>query len=477
MSKPEIIRYHSLSPRVDGIKLFRVKDLSISADKARDPVSELGNSGIVEYIEQIPSVGITISTNNIGSTDNAALLSDSLVNYTLTKSQVCLDPRTDGSASLKFYNQIKLSSANASGRSITENSILSAYADITVPVTEDGTNITRTAWIHRAALSGFSMSFDVSGNATHDYTLQGNNLQWYSGKWKNTNCLKLININIATVRSGAASQWDKLSQDSQTFYAQHSSLPVGSSVIAVAVNENIFFKSKGWNFKDPISVLANGTAMMVATAGTKFMMIAPASPEFSTPWALHGSKVYALYSHPSRGVWANEKVVSTAGSTGALARQNINAYLWNTQETGQTTHTVTGRALRLQSVKIDVSPGAENLIELGAKNPYGYVRNTPVPVNITITANDSDLDLWASLAGMSVGTAQIRLEDFNNYNQLYIDIFRDESKAYRTSTLEVKNMTVTGAKNNVSVGGNASQEFSFLADNFRFQGSGLSPNV
>lgn len=481
MPKTEVVRYHAITPRVDGIPLNRVQTLSISGDKARDPVSELGNSGVVEYIEQIPSVSITIDTNNIGNVDPLAILTNKIPNTSITSA--IQDVRSSGAVTYKYFNKIKTASVNSSNREITEADFLTAYSDVIVPVTEDGTTITRTAWAHRCALSGLSMSFDVNGNATQNFTLQGNNLQWYAGAWAYANCYKLVNINMATVKSGTLGAWDKQGPNCQTFYFPNSAFPKNSSVIAMAVNEKIFFKSKGWVFAQTTAAAA-GTSMFTTTSGYKVKMSTNASwaagaAEFSTPYARYGDKVYIVYSTSGRSLWANEKIVSTAGSMGALARQHITAYLWNSTESGnEGTSTAKGASLRLQSLNIEVSPGAENLIELGAKNPYGYVRQTPIPINITVSANDSDLDMWAGLAGTAQSSKQIRLEDFNNYNQLRIDIFKNETKlaAEKTATLKVRNMTITGVRQNVSAGGNSTQEVTFLADNFSFKGNGIDPN-
>lgn len=473
MPKNEIIRYQSLAPNVDGVNIPRIQTLSISADKARDPVSELGNSGIVQYIEQVPSVTVTIDTNFIGSTDTMALLNDAMIDITLASASIKTDPRyTDGTG--ERFETINLDTSNSASRSITEANPLDAYCHIMVPVTEDGTNVTRTAWIPRAALSGMSLSFDVNGNATENYTLQASKQAWYFNGWKNAQCCKLLDI-----------QHETCGADSQVFYGAASAVPIGSSVLAMTVNEKIFYKTKGYQFTDPVACAATAQ-ISAATAGSTWTMstAADGSMEFSTPWAIDGDAVYVIFSPPDTGdLWTSSRNVSTAGSIGALARQHINIWYYNTQTTAKSTSTTMGRTLRVQSVSVEVSPGAESLLELGSKEPYGYVRNTPIPINVTMTVNDADLEIWAALAGKdweSATQTQVLLEDMNTYNNIRIDVFKEETKVVATEkTMQVllTGLEVTGVRTNVSAGGNSTHEFTLLGDDITVVGTGINPNT
>src|SRR3972149_1222048 len=84
------------------------------------------------------------------------------------------------------------------------------------------------------------MSFDVNGNATQNFTLQGNNLQWYAGAWAYANCYKLVNINMATVKSGTLGAWDKQGPNCQTFYFPNRAFPRGSSMLDMGIKLILF---------------------------------------------------------------------------------------------------------------------------------------------------------------------------------------------------------------------------------------------
>ena len=492
MSQPTNIRYSAVVPRGDGLKLYRVQTLGVTTDKARDPISELGNSDVVQYIETNPSVSVSIDTNYIGSTDNMNIVMDNLVPRTgkVTKG-AHTDPRYDGLTANRYLDKIITGHKNSASRSLTQDDIVTAYVDLMIPVTEDDAAVSRTMWIHRAAATGVTINLDVNGNASENYTLQGAHQVWFLGAWKNAHISLLTNTSLATAKAaGSVAIWDKQAATSQTFYGVASAIPRGANVLAVAINEKIFYKSKGWWFTTVNARLAAATSMAFGTAGTAFRMAwrtpggsISASPlPFATPWALHNDKVLVVWSTPSLGWNSTAKIVSTAGSRGALARQHVNAYFWNTDLTAHNVaaggHTVAGRSLRIQNVSIEVSPGSEELFELGNKDAYGIVRQTPVPVTLTMTVNDSDLRMWAEAAGKDYTTAtQITLDDFTTHNQFLVDFFRDEARQTKVSTIVVNDMEVTGVRKNVSAGGNSTHEYTFLAKKFTHVGTGIDSNA
>lgn len=497
MPKSEKIRYSAVVPRGDGIKLYRVQTLGVTTDKARDPISELGNSEVVQYIETNPSVSISIDTNYIGSTDNANILLDNLVPRTakVTKGSHT-DPRYDGLTANRYLDKIITGHKNSASRTLTQDDIVTAYVDLMIPVTEDDAAISRTMWCHRAAPTGVTLNLDVNGNASENFTLQGAHQVWFLGGWKNAHITLLTNTCLATAKSASGGTtgtgiFGKQTPTAQSFYCVASSVPRGASVLAVAINEKIFYRSKGWWFST-INPMASGAASCEAfgTAGTRFRMAwrtpggsITASPlPFATPWALHGDKVIVVWSTPSLLWNSTAKIVSTAGSRGALARQHVNVYFWNTDLSAHNVaaggHTTAGRTLRVQNVSVEVSPGSEELFELGNKDAYGIVRQTPVPITVTMTVNDSDLQIWAEAAGKDYTAAQqVTLDDFTTHNQFLVDFFRDEARQTKVSTIVVNDMEVTGVRKNVSAGGNSTHEYTFLAKKYAHVGTGSDPNV
>ena len=443
----------------DGVVLKRVQTLGRNVDITREQAEELANSGIVEYISDSPTVTVQIDTNDVGAVDTLSLLTDSL----LTQSGSYVGNALGGT-NIKYY--IKAASANAA--TITESNMLNGYCDITATFNEEGTIAKRTMWVHHCALTAVNLSYDVNGNAAANYTLAADNATWFLNDWANARCSKLLYENIST--AGTDTHFINLT----------SVIPDGSSVLAIGVN-NVILRST-----------ANGSGVtgnlhVSAVSGGAFTA---SSNALSTPWVSTTSsstdRIWVVYKPPtSYTLWESSsdatdpgwELESTAGALGALRRGQIKAYLWNTQTSGKSTYTTAGKALRLQTVSIDVALGDEKLYELGTDGFYAISKKTPVPITVTVSAEDSDLEYFAALTGQDYEDADIKtlsIEDFNGYNALRLEIYKDKAQTILLDTITIDSMSVQADNFNVSVGNNATNEMTFTADNITLTGSGTN---
>ena len=457
MAKPEKQKSSGVACLIDGILAKRVQTLGVSVDITREQVQELANEGVVEYISDSPTIGITIDTNDVGSTDTLALLTDKLLTYTDD------DANSPRGGLYRFY--IKAASSNASYRTITASDMLNGYCSILATLNEDGTNAKRTMWMNRCAVTGISLSYDVSGNAAENYTLAADNKTWFLNQYAGVRCYKPLNVQIGSTANGVQ------------FYGLASSIPTNSTVVAVGYN-NTILRNTGisgvtanstayWNV-DILTAVANNTTFDFSTAsGTtdRFWIIYNPASQVDT-WESNANTA-------SPG-WELE---ASAGAVGALRRGNIKAYLWNSNTDTKSTYTAAGKALRLQTVSIDVALGEDQLFELGTDGFYAISKQTPVPITVTITANDSDLEYFAALTSTAYGNAAVSsltISDFNGYNALRVEIYKDKAQTILLKTIAINTMYVQNENFNVSVGDNASNEMTFTADNISIVGSGVN---
>ena len=82
MAKPEKQRYSGVAISIDGIQIHRVQTVTVATDIGREQTLEMGNAGVVEWVEATPAVTVTLDTNEVGSTDTLALLTDKMIHYT-----------------------------------------------------------------------------------------------------------------------------------------------------------------------------------------------------------------------------------------------------------------------------------------------------------------------------------------------------------------------------------------------------------
>jgi len=460
LSKPQKQKSSGVVCLIDGVIAKRVQTLGSSVDITREQAQELANSGVVEYVADSPSVSIQIDTNDVGSTDTMALLTDQMITYT---EEVSTDEPRGGI----FRAYIKADSSNSA--TITEQDMLTGYCSILATLDEDGTTAKRTLWMNNCAVTGVNLSYDVGGNATENYTLAADNKTWFLNDLAGVRCYKPLIYQITKTSSGLA------------FQAMASCVPEGASVVAMGINNNILRE------RTMGGVTGNATFEVPTASGFLATSVA-----LDTPWVSTASdstdRVWIIYKSTAVGAltWEAQdqdnafgfELESSAGAFGAVRRGHVKAYLWNTGTDSEGTSTAAGQALRLQTVSIDVALGEEQLYELGTHGFYGISKNTPVPITVTVSALDSDLEYFAMLTSTAFGNTTdvqtVTLDDFNGYNSLKILVYRDIAQTSLLKTIDVGNMYVQSENFNISVGDNATNEITFTTDNITVIGSGTS---
>lgn len=491
MPKPEKVRASGASLLADGITIKRVQSLSTDTDITRDQALELANAGIVQFIEQSPVVTISIDTNEWGSTDNIALLAGRAIN------DDAADNWKDTRQGIGF-NALNASSANAFF--VDEQSMLDNYCTLAVPILEDqsSTTVARTMVIPRASITGYALNYDVGGAATENFTMQASDKMWYLNNWRDVKVFKMTKWHIgdsaaATKTYIMANKAGSYSATAQSFIhlgtalgtpkKNHANFDFDLEPVALIVNDRIYRATAGGN-ASPYDFHTTRAYNATVGSGGRVIMGTHGNLQagVSTPFAREGDDVWLVYAPPKNQTWAGGTsstdagyaLVSTAGSFGAVSKGYMTAYLFNQGgPVGQVDATAVGRALRLQTIAFDVSFTTETLDELGNANSYGVIKQTPVPVNVTVTANDSDLEIWARAQGKNVTTAkELYLQLFANRNYVRVEVYKDKTKKTKMRTITSTGMSVISESHNVAVGGIAAQEIGFTCDNLTMIGTG-----
>lgn len=468
--KPLQQKSSGVAPIIDGIVAKRVQTIGSNVDITREQANELANSGVVEYISDSPTVSIQIDTNDVGSTDTLALLTDKMIPYTATSKS---DTR-QGFGNMKFF--IRSTASNASYRTLTEQDMLNGYCSILATLNQQGTSAARTMWMNRAALTGVALSYDVNGNATENYTLSADNKTWFFNAYANVRCYKpqFYQLNkstgVANVRG-------------VTFVNLGSAIPNNSSPVAVGIN-NTILRKRGNGVTGNASFFTNNLTAGGVQVGSFVCTTYALSTPFVSTSASSTDRVWVIFRPPNRTLWEASalstdpgwELESTGGAIGAIRRGKIKAYLYNTNLPVRATSTLAGKALRLQTVSIDVALGEEQLFELGTEGFYAISKNSPVPVTVTLTANDSDLEYFANLVGTTTGTnvRQLTISDFQGTNAVKVEIYRDNAQTTLLKTITCSNLFVQNENFNVTVGDDAVNEITLTCDNITVAGSGAN---
>jgi len=490
MSKQETLRYDGYGLFVNGVQCERITSVSMAADYGTEDVLQLSDSSIVQKVDQTPDVSITVEANFIGGVDNLKSMSNQMLTLTRTTAQIATNADNrysnvgNGDTAYRRYDRIRTASANEG--SITHLDILNSYCDLTIPMRDGTTSIGRTLHIHRAALTGWSMSLDVNGNATESFNLNASNRYWFLNNWKAVRPYVLSNKEIvATVAATGTNP------NSQRFWVHSVAAFHSASCVAIFAGVNKALRTNtNFTFVDGNVGTTDPNFAVYAIQNDDVSSDTWANPFVSSPSGssrddvilmlkpVFLSQTYAGSSAANPGFELN----STAGSLGAMARQYADVYVYNTNRTGTITSTAEGRLLRCQSVTVDVSPETEPKYQIGDKEAYSTFRKTPVNVTGTFSVLSSDLELQGILmstgagADDSSGPDVMTIDDLNAYNNMAIRFYQEEAKSTLLSTLVVTGFKVSNETVNTSVGGEGAEEFSFTADNMTFTGTGVDPS-
>lgn len=476
MTQPERIKYSSRAVMADGVQLHRLTAFNDTVDLSKEPVQELTNEGVVEYKSNTPDVSITIDANLTGETNTMALLADRMIIRTVSSANAAVRGG-------KGFWYIKSASSNAVLHSVQASDFLDCYVDLMTHDAPDDTTVDRSVWFHRAAVTGFNVAVDVNGFATESYQLTATNKRIFAGAFKGARVMKLYNTySIITASTTSTAQVFKLG----------TAVPHGSDILYVCKNEQVYgSKGAASGYTTNISTgVPSGTYAFTKVRtqsgqGNTFRMISlsgnintiTSTDDFHIVYLPPSGAPMTTWDEGSGGrldATPGYQIYSTAGAFGAATRGNVKVWLYN--GTGPAGYTTTAQAvtLRLQTVNIDVSLTEDQLFQLSEQDPYGVSRQVPVPITVTVTANDNDLTMWAAACATSVSFKTLSIADFSSDNELVIEYYKDTNKTTKIGTMVISDMEVTGDARAVSVGGNASQELTFLADNFRFYGSGAN---
>lgn len=488
-AKPEKQKSSGVVCAIDGVMTRRVQTLGANFEVPRDPTFELGDVGVVSYVSDTPSMTLQIDTNDIGSTDTLALICDKMIYNQVAKANLNAQARAS-----KWMHYIRLASTNAVYRTITEQDMLNGYCSITATLNEGGTSAARTMWVNRAALTAFNMAYDINGNATENYTLVADNKTWFFNAYGVARCYRAVNYQLKSTGAGAGAVMSPLCGVVCTALsgAACSAIPVGSQILAIGVNGNILRNRAvvgtqgNATFSAGVQVARNGYFMATSVSFSSAGFLSTSASTTDRVWIMWATSAGRLWeaSAAATGYNVGWELESTPDAIGALRRGSIKCYLYNASANSKNTYAKAGKALRLQSVGIDVALGDDKLYELGTDGFYGISKQSPVPITVNVTALDSDLEYFALLAATSNAATNIRTlnaADFSGKNALRVEVYSDkiQTASKLLKTITCTKMSVSNENWNITVGDNATEEIVFTTDNITIAGDplGTAPKV
>lgn len=496
MPKASRVRYNGTAPFIDDVQGNRIQALGSSSRLTTEDMKELGTLNIVEIVDDVPQVDISIDANENGTTELVSLLSNTAYGCNvvavpsgnnigsldvkvrpgayLIKGQRVLLPQTKLTATASgnqfvYLNPevsgtkvaigtsvpggaIKIADIVPSGGMIRQENIVDqrpfkqtkeldfelANVDIYVPIKQSGSGDTvqRTMYMERAYVNNIDFSFQVNGVATTSFRLEADNKRWF-----------LNNAAQIVVDEFKSTGTTTITLSQTPFQMQNGQLTLECIKNGVKLDEGPHYTvNGGTKTLTFVSAPANGDLIKVrycAANGGKFFAPVPALEE----------------PHPELA--------------GGIKEGQIELYIVDKNGVADPSRTT-----RVQSARISLPLGRDQLDELGSSYPYERPLQLPVNSTVSLELKDSDLEMMARMAGYTnlATVSEISIQDLVKDQGLLVKIFRetDVKRAklpaghpdkYAIKTYYIKNLIPQSESWDVRVDSDATQSFEFLAHN------------
>lgn len=489
--KASRVHYSGIGTFIDDTQANRIQAFGSSSRLTTEDMRELGTLNIVEIVDDVPQVDISIDQNENGTNDLLALLSNRsygcnvvavpsgsqigsasikvlpgsyIINGervffegtvlsvpTSGNQKVFLKPEVSGNAIAKVAVATSVTAgcieiANFTGKpvltqadivdarpfkTVKERDFELANVDIFVPVKQagDGDVIKRSMYMEKAYINNLDLSFQTSGVATASYRLETDNKRWFL----NDNA----QIIVDQIKASAGT--------TVGLTRTPSPLVNGNKILHLSVNGTP--KTEGTDFT------VAGTTVTFSSALTA------------------GSLVKARYCSNTGGAFFVPVPVAENPHpelAGGIRQGQIEIFLTDS----------TSRLVRVQSVRISLPLTREALAELGSIKPYDRPMTLPVNTSITLEFRDSDLEMLARFAGYAnIDTVdEIALEDLVKNMGLIVKIYRESDvkrqklpaghpDKFAIKTITLNNLIPQSESWDVRIDSDATQTFEFMNHN------------
>jgi len=362
---------------------------------------ELGQQDVIDVVDDVPTIAVTLDTNDWGTVRTAAALASvDSSNFDLTATTGNATLKTvSGTTDINYYHGAGLSYYGVGG----------AEFDLWAPVQAEsalGTTtdtIDQTLFMSRCFVTGITSNYTVGGEATENYTAETDNKTWF------LNAGKFV----------SQEEWDFAGGETQVDIGL---LDATNNVQTLADNNLAFLYINPDTGARSIRIDVDATGLtsyfeVVASGPTSIqalyteatnVLVLPTSYTSAASDVLLVRYAADAYANDTDGDSDRQKsnyfTVATDANTeldhsdvGGLRQGQIEIYLVDPDvATSSDDYDI---ALRLQTVSIAATLDREALSELGHLKPYDRPVTFPIEIATTVETTAGDLETFAKFAG------------------------------------------------------------------------------
>ncbi len=395
MARNRII-YGSQSVWVNGNILYRVQTLGSTTTFTSEDIFELGHLDIVDVVDDVPTVAVTLNTNDWGDVKTLAVLAQ------VATAKIDMDADAiNSNANL----------AVVSGTALTEKSYLHgvSLADFAItcgvlpgvtlwaPVQSEcdlGTladNIDQTMYMDEVFVNSIEFGYSTGANATENYGAETDQKMW------------LLN-------SGRFVNWEELDFTNGDFTATSGTLGTGVTIATMTDGSLGFLRTDTngaravtyFDASDTDNETTNYAIVTGSTAIAGSFVYRTSDAQILLPTDIAapaaGDKIFAVYAADAytAGTVSNYfdilDTVDRPDILGAIRQGQVEIFIVADSDTSY------ANAWRLTAVTITADLTREALAELGHLGPYDRPLTVPVPITLTIDTTAGDMEHWSRFA-------------------------------------------------------------------------------
>ncbi len=500
MARNRII-YASQSVWANGEILYRVQSLGTTTTFTSEDIFELGHLDIVDVVDDVPAVAVTLNTNDFGDVKTLAILAQ------LAPAKLDMDTTASGSVANLVSGGTYLHGASLADFAVTCGNLpgITMWAPVQAEC-DLGTladNIDQTLFLDEVYVNSIEFSYTTGANATENYGAETDNKMWL------LNDGRFVNYETWTVASGTQTEvdMDLGSTDDITILSTGLGFLRKDTNGAAAVTYVDESANEAVNYEIEAGVVATADKFVYYDTGSGHKILFPSS---GGPTIATGDRLEAVYSADAYAPTVNSYFdllasVERPNEIGALRQGQVELYIVD-PDSGSSYD----NAWRLTACTISADLTREALAELGHLSPYDRPLTLPIPITVTVDTTAGDLENWAKFAGMLTEFDADTLDDIDLSDLmakenliLVVKVFKqtdeeaggtganrdtraemeDEwyqndgvraqyggagAQEYAMKTIIVKNLKITDEGATLDVGANMTQTFGFRANNDLF---------
>lgn len=403
MARNRVI-YASQSVFCNGSILYRVQSFGSTTTFTSEDIFELGHLDIIDVVDDVPAVAITLNTNDFGDVETMAMLAQ-----VLPERRAMAATATVSNSNLAIVDStLTPTGVYLHGACVPDFAIsCGALPGVTLwaPVQEEcsagslASNIDQTVFLDKAFANSLEFSYSSGANATENYGLETDNKMWLLNDGRFVNC-------------------DEFTVDATAVSNGYVDLTLGAAASIATLTGGIGFLRKDMNgapavtwYDASTNTMTNIKVVVGATAavgtfiyhdtGTQHRLYFPTGTSIVAT-----DKLTVIYSADAYGSGASNKYFALMNSlnkpdfVGALRQGQVEVHILSDSSASFDI------AWRLTSASISASLTREPLTELGHLSPYDRPLTLPVPITVAVESTAGDLENWAKVAN--------KLTEFNN---------------------------------------------------------------